>query len=211
MLATLTTLLLLAPAADVLPGPPVLITKGTGYYVHAIPGVTSAAPRPVLVAGPPLGTGLGLYHTTAETGAMRLLLTSGTTVSIIPMGIDRVDFTRTRIAGVAADAERLYVLVYQRHTSVRREAGPIREPAEYQGRAGYDLIVFRLADAMPVQHIELKQGDFPKEPPTTDTVKPGPLVVKDNVVTCYGVSFTFKGSELIERRYEKKPGEGGQP
>jgi hypothetical protein len=182
---------------------PVLVAKGPGYYLHAIPGAVGI--RAAFLGSERVGIGLGLFHTTAESGAMRLLMASGTTVVIIPMGIDRMVFTQTRIAGVAANAEYLFVLRQERYKKILRQE-PIREPGEYEA-PGYSLAVFRLTDGTPVQNVELKRGDFPTQPTATDTLKPGPLTLKQNGVAVFGVTYTFKGTELIEERPEKKPGQ----
>jgi hypothetical protein len=206
MFATLTTLLLAVGP----PGPasePVLLAKGAGYYVHAIPDVLAPLSGFAgALGGQRFGKGLGLYHTAAGSGKMQFLIGGGTSAVIIPMGIDRIQYTDRRIAGVVADPDQLYVLVCDRWNQIERR-DPIPPPKEFTGRGWYTLVVFNLADGKLLHELELKEGDFPREPSATDTAKPGPLVLKPNGVAVFGVTFTFKGPELVEQRYEKKPGQ----
>jgi hypothetical protein len=211
MLTMLATLILSAPAPAVqppgVPSPePVLVAKGKGFLIHAVTlGSEPAQPKtPPLVAfqTAALSQGVAIFHTDTETGKMKALMTSGMLVrQSPPMGIDRLYYTATRVAGIAADTERLYVLVSVRKKTAMLQARPMENP-DFEP-ATYHLAVLSLADGEALHVLPMKEGDFPKELPA-ETVKPGPVELKENGVACFGVTFTFKGQGLLEQRYEKK-------
>jgi hypothetical protein len=212
MLTMLATLILSAPVPEEMPplatGEPVLIAKGKGFLIHAVPsaGKSPTIPIPMLQLAPHqtivLSNGTMLFHTSTETGKMKSLLQTSTTVrQSPPMGIDRQYFNSTQIVGLSADAERLYVLLAQRQSTILLQGRPMNPPESVP--ATYTLAVFSLEDGMRLHSLPLKEGDFPKEAPP-ETTGIGPLVGKENGVICFGVSFTFKGKELGEQKYEKK-------
>jgi hypothetical protein len=202
MLTALPALVLFAtgpglPALDI-PGGLELIAKGDGFLVHA----NSVAP------------GFALSHTATATGERKWLLLSGVPFRPgPPMGFDCIS-TEQRIVGIASDTERLYVLVRTRHAPPafmtppdpggRRHATPTFIDGGIQyGPPTYRLAVYRLADGTALHSLPIREGDFPKEP-LPETIKLGPLATKANGIACFGVTFTFKGTELLEQRSEKK-------
>jgi len=196
--------LLLAAALGQIPGPagpsdstrPKLLVKDKDYFLHALP---SAGPGPFSRAVPlasylePSTTrGLVLLHTSIGTGEMKVLAAGGTTVDISRAqwrNNARPDVYRTRIAGVAADKERIYV--------VRWDESPDKDPATR-------LLVFRAATGEQVHSLELKGNAVPRKEPA-EAAKAGPLQLHADGVTCYGTRFEFKGTRLIKPSKEKQP------
>jgi hypothetical protein len=187
---------------------PKLIAKGEGYFVHALPPLGNPAPLTreafnnwggltrTNVDGPVI------LHTALATGEMKTLAAGWLSAQLgPPMGVDRIYYQRTAIAGVAADNQRLYVLQWQTN---REET--VGVPGEEVGRLNvkYRLLVFRPAKGELVYTLELKEGDFPKKLPQ-QTADRGPLQLHDDGVACFGVTFTFEGTRLVKQRYEKKP------
>jgi hypothetical protein len=167
------------------------------YLVHAVPQLPSGeAPfRPATDLHPPLQ----LVHTSALTGEMTRLVASGHSAVLgPPMNIDRAHHTRTTIAGVTWENGYLYVVL---HTAKWTVTMPNRNP-EGAVTSKHELLVFRLADAKRIHTLEIKDGDFPKDPPH-DTCERGPLEVGCRGVACYGVMFEFKG-EKVEEGFEMK-------
>lgn len=194
----------LVPGEDA--GKPKLIAKGEGYFIHALPPLGD--PIPYTRAG--LGVfgsrtsadGPVILHTSAATGEMKILAVGMSGVSQgPPMGMDRLYYGRTVIAGVATDKQRLYVL--QWHAKSEGMAGPITPRASPEA-AKYRLLVFGLDDGKLSQTLEVKEGDFPKILPR-QTAGRGPLQLRDGGVACFGVIFTFEGTRLLKQQYEKKP------
>jgi hypothetical protein len=169
--------------------------KRTDYLVHAVPQAASAeGSRLTDEIHPPLL----LVHTTASSGQMKRLVASGhSAVPGPPMGIDRIHHTSTTIAGVATDANLLFVVLHT--TNWTTQVGGGQDGAQ---RKKYELLVFRMSDGEKLHTLEIREGDFPKGVPH-DTSEAGPLEVVCRGVTCYGVYFEFKGKE-VEQRYEKK-------
>ncbi len=186
-----------AKPADKDPTKPVLIVKHKDYLIHAIPQLASGE-RKLLADDrhPPLL----LVYTSVNSGEMKRLAEGGhSAVPGPPMGIDRIHNTRTRIVGVAADAERLYVAYHTATWRVKVQAGGGQDGPE---QSKYELLVFRLSDGEKLHTMEMKEGDFPDKAPA-DSAEPGPLKVMDGSVTCYGVAFAFKGKDGTQR-YDKK-------
>jgi hypothetical protein len=190
MLPTLVILVLFAPPvppAVELPGDPfaleweepILLTKGKGFLIH----VRSRKPKEPSPWNFPT-QGMTLFHTATETGKMKALLATSTLrQSGFGFGAGSISYS-TRLVGFASDTERLYLLVgSQPGLAVERR---------------YHLAVYSL-----LHNLQLKEGDVSEQLPD-ETTKTGPLVVKENGVACYGVTFTFKGRELLEQRYGKK-------
>jgi hypothetical protein len=175
---------------------PVLLVKHKDYLIHAVPQSPSGERSLVLdEIHPPLL----LLYTSAISGEMKRLAASGhSAVPGPPMGIDRIHHTRTRIVGVVADADRLYVVFHTTNWKAMVPEGG-RDGAE---RKKYELLVFRLTDGEKLHALEMKEGDFPEGMPR-DTSEAGPLKVIEGGVICYGVTFEFKGKE-VKQGYEKK-------
>src|SRR5688572_27888304 len=114
--------------------PPKLVARAKGTLVHAVPYPHGGEGRGVSDAP----GGILLLHTRAETGEMKQLLASGT----FAYPTRRQSWSHSRIVGIAADDERVYVLVWATR-GYDRVPPPEQMPGE---RATYTLNVFRLAD-----------------------------------------------------------------
>jgi hypothetical protein len=115
---------------------------------------------------------------------MKVLAASAKFVTRIPMGIDQYLGQQTYVAGVVADAERVYVLLV---TDAYFGGGPLYA----------SLHVFR-TDTGALLHAEAKVGkDLWKKnhPPTAG---PGPLQLRKNGVELDGELYEFKGTQLIK-------------
>jgi hypothetical protein len=159
------------------PSQPRLILKNEAFLIHAIP--TGA-----------IIPGLAVVHTTTATGEMKLLARSDYSMLVVPMGIDRIQIDDTRIAGVAVDKERLYVLKWEGWGG--GPAGP------------YRLLVFRPRDGKLMSTLEIKGSGVPKDAPKV-TADKGPLRLHGNGVSCFGTRLEFRGTELIRQAPEKRP------
>jgi hypothetical protein len=194
-----------ALAALQLPGPaspkddpsrPKLIAKGKGYFLHALPPAEPLWPARIDRIGPlPLSKiqtirGVLLLHTSTATGEMKILAAGGTTLSyVVERNSGRPDCYRARIAGVAADKERIYVLRWQ--------SLPDKDPSMH-------LVVFRPDTGEQVHSLQLKGDGVPKEEPKETTGK-GPLQLHPDGVTCFSTRFEFKGTRLIKQSKAEKP------
>jgi hypothetical protein len=164
---------------------PKLLIKGKGYFLHALP---PAREPPLWRRGQAVGglfgpvkvaDGLVLLHTSIATGKMKILAAGGATAMDLQRGSGPALY-ETRIAGVAADKERLYVLVWKDFTRTR-----------------YHLQVYRPADGALIHSLPLKGEGIPGERPK-ETADEGPLRPGADGVTCFGKRFRFKGAKLIE-------------
>ena len=114
--------------------PPKLVAKAKGTLVHAVPYSHARELRGLSDAP----AGFLLLHTRTESGEMKQLLASGTSV----YSTRRQSWSHSRIVGIAADDERVYVLVW-----AIRGWDQVPPPEQMPGeRATYTLSVFRLAD-----------------------------------------------------------------
>jgi hypothetical protein len=169
-------------------------SKRTDYLVHAVPQLPPAeATRLLDEIHPPLV----LVYTTVHSGEMKRLVASGHSAHRGPaMNIDRIHHTRSTIAGVATDADLLFVVLHTASWTMQVGGGP--DGAE---RRKYELLVFRLSDGEKLHTLEIKEGDFPEDVPY-NTSEAGPLKVVCGGATCYGVVFRFNGKE-VQQQYEK--------
>lgn len=148
--------------------------------------------------------GGSLLYTSRETAQMKVLLTSATWSD----HRRRQTYFQTRILGVAADNQRIYVLAVSVAQMDRRpeqlnkpmnldtpEAGKSQRPA----RATFTLNVYRLKDGELLASQELKGDRLPKSV-TAETTGVGPLSLIKNGVEVYGVKLEFD-----ERGELKKP------
>ena len=192
------------------PTQPALVAKGKGYLIHAVPSTLPVAGpnKEKMLRGfqwgfdglPGSRAGIGLLHTTTTTGDMKYLLVGGHTSYPGPtMNVNRVYHNVFRIAGAAADADRLYVVWYHEE---KEEMEGIVKPA-YDGKGKYCLVVFRLVNGEMLHDLEMKEGDFPKGLPD-ETSDAGPLKLTSNGASCYGVTFEFEGAGLVKQRYDAK-------
>jgi hypothetical protein len=162
----------------------VLVAKGKTYLVHVLP------PRTVPTEGgrySSTGRGSDLLYTNLKTGEIKVLIATGSWS--IPTRLPSRAFNL--LVGVGVDGERLYTLLW---TSGRQRDLP---PANESTKGGtYRLQVFWLADGSRIEGRYLRKG-LPAEAPR-QTTEPGPLTVKANTVSCYGLALTFKGKELVK-------------
>jgi hypothetical protein len=187
---------------------PVAVARGEWGSVYAFPRcqpvtrkklpVDKFLPEPV--GGTEPEDGLALYHATAGTGEMHCLLASGpwSRPSLIQTAALHTDHGLARIVGVAADRERLYVTWWHAETQTAELDRPTgRRPELKQfGQGAYRLFVFNLKDGKILQRFDLKGTRLPKVPPE-ETVGRGPLQVRVDEVSCYGVTFAIKNGRLV--------------
>jgi hypothetical protein len=184
----LPVLVALALAAD----DPIVLAKGKGFIVHGLPGRTVALVRP----DPPPPA--ALLHTALPSGKTRTLLRTGTTVGVpVPMAIDRYPITQKRLVGVAADGERLYVLVWSATWKYEDFAGKGLVIGKAPESDAYALSVYWLEDGTDLGGIALRGAKRPKTVPA-ETLDKGPLAVKDGTVAAYGQTFRFRGKKWLK-------------
>jgi hypothetical protein len=193
----MTALVLLASvtfAADPKPGQPVVVAKGDKFVVHAL---SSGGGVAALFGERPL-TAPHLLHTALPDGRLTVLFRSGTTIGFpIPMGVDRTPYSQTRVVGVTADAERLYVLVWSAEWVVESWQGAGNEIKPPKSDT-YAVRVFWLADGSEVGKFDLKGEKRPKTVPA-ESLEAGPLTAeKTGGASAYGETFRFKGKELLK-------------
>jgi hypothetical protein len=180
-----------APAATPAPDQLVRLAKGDGYVVHALVGPAT----PFFAPQPP--TTPHILHTALPSGRLTVLYRSGTTVGIpVPMGLTRTPYHQTRVVGVAADAERLYVLVWSARWVVLGTGGPgaeVRPPASDT----YEVRVLWLADGSMVGTVPLGGTGRPRVVPR-ESVEAGPLEVMSGGVRVYGESLRFRGKDRVD-------------
>ena len=163
---------------------PVLVSKGAKHFVHAL---EMAPLRPKDRVELVVTRGWSLVYTNRESGEMKHLTHATGTVRI---NTRRVSFHQSRIVGVVADAERLYVL---RWTSGRIYDKPPAADAKPTG-GRYELSVFWLADGSPIQVTQPNAKGLPKHAPVEE-LAPGPLRVVKSGVSCYGSTLRYKGKK----------------
>src|SRR5262249_2206220 len=105
----------------------------------------------------------------------------------------RISYQQTRLVGVTADAERLYVLVW--HSGRVFDRPPRLDEEAVKGT--YRLSVYWLADSSKIAERDLTGREVPAKAPKETTGK-GPLTVADGTVSCYGTKFQFKGKEEVK-------------
>jgi hypothetical protein len=196
---------LMALALAQLPGPaallsetgrPQLIAKEKDYFLHALPGAGSGRLSTTALfpahLEPSTVYGLILLHTSTATAEMKILAAGGVTKDTTAARFrnnPRPDIYRTRIAGVLADKERIYVL--------RWHDSPDKDPSMH-------LLVFRPDTGEQVHSLELKGDAVPQKEPE-ETAKKGPLELRADGVACFGTRFEFKGTKLVKQTPEIKP------
>ena len=183
-----TALLLLAGALvadDGKPPKPPLVHIDAACFVHALRGAPEVSGGVVeRVTGP----GHLLLHVVRATGEMTVLVPATGTVAV---NTRRISFHQTRILGVAADTERLYVLMW---SSGRVFDKPPDPDALAEGGI-FELRTFWLADGQPLAAPKLSAEGLPKGAPP-ETVEKGPLQIVKGGVECYGTRAAYKGREL---------------
>jgi hypothetical protein len=172
---------------------PKLIAKDKDYFLHALPPEQPLAATRIERRS--LGRfqtirGLVLLHTSRATGEMKILAAGGTTASyLVERNSGRPDYYQARIAGVAAQKERIYVLRWQ--------STPDKDPSMH-------LVVFRPDTGARVHSLQLKGDAVPKKEPK-ETADKGPLRLHHDGVTCFGTRFQFEGTKLIKQSQENMP------
>jgi hypothetical protein len=164
-----------------LPPQPKLLAKSATSFLHAVPT-----------------KGRAVVHTTIATGEMKLLASGDYSSLVLPSstgGSTRpvVVVHDARIAGVAVDKERIYVL----HWDGSATDG-------YFASTTYTLFAFAAQDGKLISKSELKGEHVPKELPKA-TTESGPLRLHESGVSCFGTRFEFKGATLIKQSAEKQP------
>jgi hypothetical protein len=182
---------------------PVLLTRGEGYLVHALP------------QSPPRATDNDpthlLLHTALPSGKMKRLLASGPQARPfrwadmqLTDSVPPATWQEAHILGAAADAERLYVLWWVSDRVTIDSGKPVPPPGQL-GKGAYQLLVFDLADGERLHTLDLApfKIDLPEER-RTETVEAGPLKLTDKGVSCFETTFEFKGLKLVGQQREKK-------
>ena len=167
------------------PKKPVLVAKGEKHFVHALemsPLRSRASAVERIVA-----RGSGLVHTNRQSGEMTHLIPPTGTVCI---NTRRISYLQTRIVGIVADAQRLYVLRWQSGRIFDKP--PAADAVLTHGH--YELSVFWLADGSLILGGSLRAKGLPKHAPV-EALAPGPLKLVKRGVSCYGSTFHFKGKK----------------
>jgi hypothetical protein len=176
---TVAVALLLCALAD---PKPVLVLADPACFVHALRASADAGD----VLERPVDPGFMLLHTARASGEMTVLVPATGTVA---RGTCRASFVQTRILGIAADAERLYVLLW----SVRTWDRPPERDAPAEG-GRYELRTFRLADGHALKAPALNTEGLPKGAPK-ESLGNGPLNLLPGAgVECYGTRAIYEPS-----------------
>ena len=180
------TLVLLVFASQALSAneDPVLLEKHEDCFVHALrawPARGDHVER--LVA-----RGHSLLHTARATGKMTRLVPATGTVAI---NTRRISYRVTRVLGVAADAKRLYVVLWSSGRIF--DAPPAQGAAVKGGR--YALRVFWLADGSELSSPPLGPGGLPAAAPEP-SLGAGPLKLVPGGVSCFGTKARYEGRTL---------------
>ncbi len=159
---------------------PVLVHKSDSSFVHALRtgGDGTLLERVV-------EPGCMLLHTVRTSGEMTVLVPPTGTLAI---NTRRISYVTTRILGIAADAERLYVLFWSGHAFDK-------PPGPADGR--FELRTFWLADGAALRAQILKAEGLQNEIPA-ETLEKGPLRLVEGGVEAYGTRATFKERQAAE-------------
>ena len=164
-------------------GMPLLVHADACCFVHALP----AAHAPEKHVGRVVDPGLVILHTVRDTGEMAVLVPATGTVAV---STRRISFRQTRILGIAADTERLYVLTW----TVRVWDRPPERDAAVEG-GSYVLRTYWLADGRALAAPALEAEGLPKGAPP-ETPEKGPLRLVAGGVECFGTRANYKGEKL---------------
>lgn len=170
------------------PNQPVLLVKGKDFLIHAIHPTSTES---VLVTMTSSEDAM-LVHTSLASGEMKVLVRGFTTVTWIPMGIDRFDYRHSSVVDYTADKERLYVLKADTHASGRadRRTGGFPSGAP----SSYSLLVLQPESGKLLHTLDL--GRPPQD--AAKKVMRGAMSLRDNGVEVFGTRFEFKGTELLK-------------
>lgn len=158
-------------------GKPVLVVKTASCFVHAVPACTDGTRLERV-----LEQGQMLLHTVRESGEMTVLVPP---TGVVAVSTRRISYRTTRIAGVAADVERLYVLLWTGH-AFDKPPGP--------EEGSYVLRTFWLEDGAAIPAPALKPEGLPKEIPA-ETLERGPLRLVEGGVELFGTRVGYKGRQ----------------
>lgn len=171
-----------------------LIAKGDGYLVHVLPTQLMA------------GFGFGLpercgvlnsngivMHTTIKTGQMKCLFISGhESARGLPMGIDRMHHATSRLLGIIASNDRIYLLTWQARSVVMITGREVQRPSFGQGR--YNLSVFDAGNGNKLASTKIV-GALPESPPP-EAFDKGELRVVGEKITVFEQVLQFDGKQL---------------
>ena len=171
-----------------------IVAQGEGYQIQALRFPFAGLERS-LRRGEAAQVGHVLLHTRLKTGQGREMLRTKTTRE----WRTRVGgFWHNRIAGVAKDAERLYVAVWSARGRglaptflLPAERRPANSPRYH---SALEVRVFALADGR-LLHKAAVPGAPAAVPPET-AAGPGPLKVGKAGVDCHGTRLRFEGTKL---------------
>ena len=163
---------------------PVLLVTRDACFVHSLPAWPDADGAVERVVAP----GHLLLHTARPTGRMTRL---GEPTGIRAISTRRLSFVVQRVLGVAADADRLYVLRWSNRRL--RDRAPEEDATIEGGR--YELRVYWLEDAAVLEVPPLAPDGLPTAagPPCLDA---GPLHLVPDGVSCFGTTIRYDGRAL---------------
>jgi hypothetical protein len=165
------------------PTKPVLVHSDAACFVHALRAMPEVSRERFARA---VDAGLALVHTARASGEMVVLVPATGTVEV---NTRRISYGVTRIVGVAADRERLYVLLWTaRAYDAPPDAGATVEGGSYRLHASW------LADGSALAAPALGADGLPKAAPV-ETVEAGPLRLVEGGVECYGTRALYAGRD----------------
>ncbi|HUT13142.1 MAG TPA: hypothetical protein VMY42_21815 [Thermoguttaceae bacterium] len=190
---------------------PVHVAKGEGYVICAMPHVASGSPFAKLPKPRMIGfrfpldeasrsPGASVLHISLGNGAVKCLLATGeTSYPSVPMGINRIYYFQSRVLGICADRQRLYVLIFVGGAELLDfgDRGTVpRKRGQSTPLSGiYYLSVFDVRKGTRICDLDLKDAEIPTLAPL-ETLDKGPLELLDDGVAVYGKTFRFDGGKL---------------
>jgi hypothetical protein len=156
---------------------PLLLAQGEGYLVHGMPYPSGSELEEL--SGRPEG-GLLVTHVDTNSGVMKILCFSGT----FAHPTERISFHQSRIAGVAHDARRIYVLEWRVGSMDYPYPAGAPYPVQSDVRGQYLLYVFQLTDGQESGSIEVDAPSGAGAP--SETLDAGPLEVVPGGVEIFG-------------------------
>jgi hypothetical protein len=186
---------------------PVVLAATENYRILGIAPFASGS-FTVVAKG---SSGASIIYLPLHGGKPKTLLQTGNREFLAPGESEQFSATQSRVVGAVADAERLYVVVWNSrwdlkgagrefvedmfgHAPPRRPALP-REPM-LLANDDYKLHVFWLADARDLQPVQLpaKGGKVIPE----EILTHGPLEVVSGGVKVFGETITYKGKDRVK-------------
>lgn len=163
---------------------PVLVHSDALCFVHALRAMPEASADRYARA---VEGGRALLHTARATGDMTMLVPA---TGVVAINTRRISFQVTRILGVAADKERIYVLIWSGRV---RDRPPAPDAPAEGGR--HELRSFWLADGAPLRAPALEGEGLPKAAPP-EGIEMGPLRLIEGGVECFCTRAAYKGRDL---------------